>query len=290
MTYEEKIASYKDIKKVNEEMTLCRNSSDEFYRILRRKFNGENANTETYGVKLDYKGNIVTPEYFKAQYEELKNNSEFRFRPKNDREKTNISDAPGFGSVRLSPPFEEPNFDREYFEFIDNVLVRDGDNVIDYGGGMSPFLAFLKNPKTKRLIDKCNTPEVFSQFGIKYTDADEYLKIDRNVPDVFFSFHTIEHTNNPEELITIFSHSDVFVFATPNEEIIDTSIYHHIFMQKDIFKKIFTRNKSVAFMRMSRGGNLDIHGIVFNSIEKYNRVKDNLFFNRNFKLYTELEY
>src|SRR3990167_4834440 len=118
MTYEEKITQYSDVKKVNEEMTLCRNSSDEFYRILRRKFNGENANTETYGVKLDYKGNVVTPEYFKSQYEELKNNPEFRFRPKNDREKTNISDAPGFGSVRLSPPFEEPNFDREYFEFI----------------------------------------------------------------------------------------------------------------------------------------------------------------------------
>jgi len=94
--------------------------------------------------------------------------------------------------------------------------------------------------------------------------------------------------NNPEEMIEFFSKNfGVFVFATPNEEVIETSIYHHIFMQVDVLKRIFEKLRVPAFLRTSKNG-LDIHGIVVNDPQKWAYMKTNLFFNRNFKLYSEV--
>lgn len=285
--YQEEINKHLESHKFSEEITLARNNPNEFFRILRKSFNGKNANYETYGKRLDYKGNYVTPEYFKDLVSSLSSNPEFRYRYKNDIQKTNITDAPGFGSVRLSPPFEDNNFDKDFFEFISEIP-DDNDNVIDYGGGTSPFLAFLNKGKRK-LVDKNNLIDCVSQFGIDYEDADIFLNrsIDKNT--VLFCFHTLEHLDNPEDLIKFFSNSDVFIFATPNEEIIETSIYHHLFMQVSVFKSIFKDNKSVAFLRKSRNGNLDIHGIVIKSPQKYNKIKDNLFFKQNFKIYNDIQ-
>lgn len=283
--YFEEIKKYAEVQGVNSEMTLVRNNPKEFYRILRKAFGGQNANTETYGQKIDYKGNQVTPEYFKQLIESLKDPT-FRYLPKDDRKKTNISDAPGFGSVRLSPPFEEPTFDRGFSEFLENFANED-DNVVDFGGGISPFLTFYPRGK-KKLVDKNGIADAVSPYGIVYEDAEEFMKKPIEPKTILFCFHTLEHMDNPEETIKKFSEADVFVFATPNEEIISTSIYHHIFMQISVFKSLFQDLNKVAFLRRSKVNALDINGIVINSPQKYNQIKDNLFFKKNFRLYTEI--
>ena len=283
-----KVEEFKEaIKTNNTELTLVRDSSEQFFRIWRNKFNGENANYETYGKQEDYKHNIVTPEYYATVIQKIQGDKNYRFSPKNDKEKTNITDAPGFGSVRNSPPYEDQNFDREYFEFFESI-VEDSDDIVDYGGGMSPFLAFLPRGK-KKLVDKNNIVDCVKQYGIEYEDADEWLKKEKDFSNtILFCFHTLEHTDNPEELIELFSKAGMFIFATPNEELIDTSIYHHIYMQMEIFKKIFAKNNSIAFLRLSKNWPLDIHGIVINSTKKWQFIKDNNFFKKYFKLYTEI--
>ena len=289
--FDELVSTFADIKSVsNGSMVLARNFPNEFYRILRHKFNGENANTETYGVRKDYKGIDVTLDYQKELIEKLKDQS-YRYSPKNDQTKTNITDAPGFGSVRLCPPYEDPNFDHEFFEFVNN-LVEDGDDVFDFGGGTSPFLYFLDHGR-KFLVDKADIADVMEPLGITYFDADKWLTLPEGkafqdrISGILFCFHVLEHVNNPEELIKLFSKFDVFVFATPNEEIIETSIYHHIYMQLDIIKGIFNQLKIPAFLRTSKNG-LDIHGIVINNPKKWSYIKNNLFFNRHFRLYSEI--
>lgn len=282
------IKTFSDTKKLSDEITLARHSDREFYRILRKKFNGKNANTETFGVRKDYKGNDVTLEYQKELIEKIKNEPGYRYKPKHDQQKTNITDAPGFGSVRLCPPYEDPTFDREFFEFLNN-LVEDGDNVYDFGGGMSPFLYFLDHGN-KTLVDKADIPDVMEPLGIHYVDSDKWMVNPENCPpnSILFCFHTLEHLDNPEEMIKFFSRNfGVFVFATPNEEVIETSIYHHIYMQTGVYKKIFEELRVPAFLRTSKNG-LDIHGIVFNDPKKWNYAKNHLFFNRHFKLYSEI--
>jgi len=286
------LSSYKNITKISDEMSLVRNSPNEFYRIWRKKFNGENGNIETFGVRKDYQGTDVTAINFRELYEKLKSDSIFRYIPKHDQKKTNITDAPGFGSVRLSPPYEDASFDKEYFEFLNSMITPDTD-VIDYGGGMSPFLSFLSDAKSKTLADKSNVPDVFEQFGILYVDADDFISSvssgQRNIEKaILFCFHTLEHLNSPEQTIRELCKAGMFVFATPHEEIIDTSIYHHIFMQIDIFKRIFDEIGAIAFLRISKNHPLDIHGVVLRDMKKYNRVKDNEFFKNNFTLYKDI--
>jgi len=293
--FEDLIATYSDVKKASDDMFLARNKPDEFYRILRRRFEGGNANVETFDnrVLVSYTREVVTPETQKAFIDRLKADPAYRYSPKSDRDKSapnaNISDAPGFGSVRNSPPFEDPNFDREYFEFVNN-LVEDGDNVIDFGGGLSPFLSLIEHGN-RILVDKANIPDVVNPLGIQYVDGDEWFAAEKQQEKhsgVLFCYHTLEHLNNPEEMIRLMSKFDVFAFATPNEELIETSIYHNVLMQLDVFKKIFAEQGSVAFLRLSKGRPLDIHGIVVNSPKKWAYMKNNLFFTRNFKLYKEL--
>ena len=110
-----KIEEYNEVLKTNnEEMTLVRDFSDQFFRIWRKSYNGKNANYEDHSRKTDSLGNLMTPDYFNNLIEKLKDNN-FRLSPKSDKDKTKITDEPGFGSTRLSPPFEDPTFDSDFF-------------------------------------------------------------------------------------------------------------------------------------------------------------------------------
>lgn len=292
-TFEEKIASYQDVKEVTKDLLLARHHPQEFYRILRRRYNGENGNPEVYTNRENSAGAIVTPEYQKNLIEKLKSDSAWRWSPKDDRVKTNLTDTPGFGAVRLCPPHEEPSFDAEFFEFCNN-LVEEGDDVFDYGGGPSPFLSFIEHGH-KVLLDKIDFSDVMEPLGIEWKDSDEWKNVfypgrvrDKgSLSGVVFCFHVLEHLSNPEEMIKWLGKFDIFLFATPNQEIIESSIYHHICMQIDVFKQIFDEMKVPAFMRTSKNG-LDIHGIVVNSPKKWAYMKKNLFFNQNFKFYKEM--
>lgn len=289
LTFEEVAATYPDKKEVSKDLILARHHPNEFYRILRRRFNGENGNPEVYTNRVNSAGDIVTPEYQRQLIEKLKADSGLRWSPKDDRQKTNITDTPGFGCVRLCPPHEEAAFDSEFFEFCNN-LAEEGDEVFDYGAGPSPFLAFIDHGN-KTMLDKIDFADVMEPLGMHYQDSDIWKtgfdETERKHSGVAFCFHVLEHLGNPEEIIRFLSKFDVFVFATPNQEIIESSIYHHIFMQIDVFQKIFDEMKIPVFMRTSKNG-LDIHGIVVNSPKKWAYMKTNLFFNRNFKFYKEM--
>jgi hypothetical protein len=80
--------------------------------------------------------------------------------------------------------------------------------------------------------------------------------------------------------------SEIFIFATPQKELIETSIYHYIYMDVDIFKKIFIQMKKPAFLHISKTG-IDIIGIVVNSVAMWNKIKNNQFFVKHFNLYTK---
>jgi hypothetical protein len=287
--FEDKVASYSDVKKASDDIFLARKDPNEFYRILRRRYNGENGNPEVYQNRVNSAGTVVTPENQRELIEKLHNDLTWRWSPKDDRQKTNLTDTPGFGAVRLCPPHEEPNFDAELFEFCNN-LCEAGDNVIDYGGGPSPFLAFIDHGN-KIMLDKIPFADVMEPLGIQWQDSDVWKSSfdpnEKKHSGVVFCFHVLEHLSNPEEIIKFLSKFDVFFFATPREELIETSIYHHVYMQIEVFKKIFDELKVPAFMRTSKNG-LDIHGIVVNSPKKWQYMKSNLFFNRNFKFYKEM--
>ena len=199
--FDEIVQTYTDIKPVSNEIVLARNNPIEFYRILRRKFDGQNANHETYldREKVQYtKGAEVTTAKYQLELIKKLSDVAYRLSPKDDHIKTpgdlkaNLTDAPGFGSVRLSPPYEDPMFDRDYFEFL-NALSEDDDAIYDFGGGLSPFLSFIDRGK-KMLVDKSGIKDVVEPTGISYQDGDEFynsLKNQQRIPGIIFCFHVL---------------------------------------------------------------------------------------------------
>ena len=228
--------NFKEIKIYSDEIKLARNSEDEFYRILRKRCNWENTNYESYTDLAGYDG-MNTPESFQSKIKFLKENYEERIKLKSDREdnKTIITDAPGFGAVRLNPPYENPGFDVEYANFINSIIEKD-DTLVDFGGGSSPFLALLPECKEKILVEVKDFSNLMSPVGITYKHPDNFKIFPPK--STAFCFHTLEHVSNPEEIILKLSEADIFIFATPNRELIDTSKYHYIFMEIDIFKRL----------------------------------------------------
>jgi len=278
---------FKEVKIFSDEIKLARNSDDEFYRILRKRCNWENTNYESYTDLAGYDG-FNTPESFKAKVKFLKENYEERIKLKCDREdnKTIITDAPGYGAVRLNPPYENPGFDVEYANFINSIIEKD-DTVIDFGGGSSPFLALLPDCKEKILVEVKDFRDLMAGVGITYKHPDEFTKFPEK--SICTCFHTLEHVSNPEEMILKLSKADVFIFATPNQELIDTSKYHYILMQIEIFKKLSQKYNLITYLRTSKSG-LDIHGIIFNkrALDKFSKVKENNFFKNNYAFYKQL--
>jgi len=274
---------FKKVIDISPNIKLARDEEDQFLRILRKDQNYENANTKTYGDKQTYDGTEASLEKLKSQIELFKTNSQERYKPKSDRDKTNICDAPGFGSVRLVMPYEDPSFDFEYFEFISSLIDKE-DTVIDFGGGIGHFLIMLPECKKKILVEKNGVGDIVKEFGIQYQDMNN----NDLIGNVSFCIHTLEHSSNPESLLKMLSQSDISLVITPREELIDTSINHYIYMQEEIFKKQFEKLGTIAYMRTSKNHPLDIHIIMINpkAINKFNKIKDNEFFKKNFTLYT----
>jgi hypothetical protein len=281
-----KMEEFKEIKTISDEIKLARNSEDEFYRILRKRCNWENINYESYTDLLGYDG-ITTLESFQAKIKFLKENYEERIKLKSDKEenKTIITDAPGFGSVRLNPPYEVPGFDVEFANFVNSLIEKD-DTIIDYGGGSSPFLALLPECKEKILVEVKNLRDIMTKVGITFKYPEEFIMPQKSVT---FCIHTLEHVSNPEEIILQLSNADIFIFATPNRELIDTSKYHYIFMDIEIFKRLSQKHNLITYLRTSKSG-LDIHGIIFNkrASVKFSKVRENNFFKNNYIFYKQL--
>jgi hypothetical protein len=286
---------FKEVKIISDEIKLARNSEDEFYRILRKRCNWENTNYESFTDLVAYDG-LNTPESFKAKVKFLKENYEERIKLKSDREdnKTIITDAPGYGAVRLNPPYEKPGFDVEYANFI-NSIIEPEDTVIDFGGGASPFLALLPECKEKILVEVKDFKNLMDEVGITYVHPDNFKGFPPK--SIATCFHTLEHVSNPEELILKFSEADIFIFATPNKELIETSKYHYIYMEIDIFKRLSKKHNLITYLRTSAGPfkmnttqGLDIHGIIFNkrASAKFSKVSQNNFFKNNFIFYRNL--
>ena len=228
---------FKFVNKISDDMWLGRNSLSHFWRILRRKNEWKNSNTDTYGVRCDYQSYEQQQEFDSAKFLEhvqrFKDDPKERLSPKTDKPpKTNVADSPGFGSVRLVPPYEEANYDQDFFDFCQS-MVGDGDVVADFGGGAGWFMHFLKGGKRRIVFDKNKMGDVLPS-DTEYIDSDDIFPV-----DVLFAFHVLEHLDNPEEMIRMFSKSKVFIFATPNQEVLENSIHHYVFMEMGIFKGIF---------------------------------------------------
>jgi len=132
------------------------------------------------------------------------------------------------------------------------------------------------------MFDKNNMGDVLPK-DTEYIDSDDYFPV-----DVVFAFHVLEHLDNPEEMIREFSKSKVFIFATPNHELLEDSIHHYVLMEMRVFKRIFEELNIPAFLRFSKTNPLDIHGIVINSPEKYKKAMESEFFTDNFILHTNM--
>jgi 2-polyprenyl-3-methyl-5-hydroxy-6-metoxy-1,4-benzoquinol methylase len=275
--------NFSKIQELDEEITLGRNSDFDFWRILRKSQNYGNANIKTYGDQKGYDGNTTNEQKLINELIYLKENDIERFKPKTDlgAGKNNITDAPGFGSVRLSPPYEEPDFDKQYFDFLNNLIENDY-SIVDFGGGAGHFLYMTKDCKEKLLVEKNNINFLNK---IDYIDADKFDFTKRY--DMIFSYHTMEHVNNPEELIVKLANcSDFFVFASPLTELIKTSIHHYIYIEISIIKKLLRDNNLIGFIHTSKN-NLDVHCIIVKNPKIYNKLKIDSFFNKNFKLYSQ---
>lgn len=280
MIPEEIKKQFSQFREVDEEITLARNNPDEFWKILRKSQDYGNANFKTFGDKKNYQNNIVTKESALSQFEKLKDEN-FRFSAKTDQGpgKNNITDAPGFGSVRLSPPYEDPNFDRDYFNFL-NSLIKPEDSIADLGGGLGHLLHFLKDCKNKVLIEKNGVQDEILP-PVQYLDADEF----NNNFDLIFCYHCIEHLSEPEKVIEnlIKRSNKFFVFASPLKEIIETSIHHYVFVELEIIQRILGKYNKILFYHISKYSPLDLHCIVFNDDNLLRENYKNEFLKKYFK-------
>lgn len=264
-------------KVLNDELTLARNSEEEFWKILRKKTNYKNANSEYFGHKDNYIGaeNIYSIEEKISLLQDL----EYRLKPKSDdpSKGERITDAPGFGCTRLSPPYEEIGFDKNYFNFL-NSFIKPDNIIADYGGDLGLFLYFLKDCKRKILVEKNGVEDIIPS-NINYIDADNFSE----KCNFIFSYHTLEHLTNPEQWIEQMCNlsEDAFIFGTPLNEIIDTSIHHYVYVELEILKKIFKRLNKIFFYHISHH-NLDIHCIVINNNKFLKEIYQNEFLKNNF--------
>ena len=270
-------------KQISDDMTLVRYNEDQFCRIIRKSCSGENINCLYFNNKAGYDMKATEGKELLHDMRKIMENPEFRFSIKYDDGpfKNDITASPGFGSQRLSPPHEDINFDKNYFNFL-NSLIEPADVVADYGGGKGHFLYSL-NSCRKLLVEK-NGVDV-SELNIKYIDADTF---DFNA-DFIFNSHCLEHLNNPEEIFEkmCMGAKKAVIFATPNQELIETSRNHYIYMQLIIFKKLIKKMNKIGFFHLQPTG-LDIHGIIITSDSLLRKCLKDDFFKNNFKLCTNV--
>lgn len=271
---------FTQIKKINDEITFARNSENEFWRILRKSQNDENGNYKMFGDRKTHKEVVLKDaSEIVDEIKFYKNNSFERFKPKDDHNNTNVCDNPGFGSVRLSPPYEDKDFDKEYFGFIDS-LITDEDVVVDYGGSYGLNLGCLSNEVCEKLlVEKKDTFDI-PEYNIKYIDGDNF---DFNKKyDYFFCYHTIEHLSDPEATVLKIANSTskIAFFAAPLREIIETSIYHYIYVDIDIVLELLKKCGGRAFIHISKNHPLDIHFMIIKDAKVFKQINSLPFFKK----------
>jgi hypothetical protein len=277
------ISNFKQHKAINDNIIFAKNNDDDFWRILRKQVNYRNCNSDEFGhVTQDVSW---SKDGIKKSIELLRSDEAYRLSLKSGPG-TLITDAPGFGSMRLNPPYEPELFDKDYFEFI-NSMIDDNDSVAELGGAGGHFLALVgnkNNPKT--LVEKSDVGNIEDE-NITYVDFDN-LNTETDRFDCLFSYHTIEHLSEPEQMIDFMVNNcnKFSIFATPLEELIETSIQHYIFVSEQEIRNQLSKYKKHCFVHVTQNARLDIHVMTINSTTIFQKASKNSFFNKYWTYYT----